>query len=279
MTFPSVTRLSVVDRPDSDHASQGGGFPPAPVVATLIIVVIVIVYLLRWRSAQQAKGDGPATEVEHPPLPRQIEPGIDARQVLARMAAAYGRLSTYRDSGLIIDNSITRPSIERTCGMFATAYRRPDALAFLVQRRDGDVCSIFHWFSIVGDQLTTRSRGTSTSGASLAEVIADSTRQSVGVTGCVLPLLRELPGLRRLDGVSDVVYEETELMWGHMCYKLTGTMGAHRVSLWIDHKRHLLRRADLQDGRFTILFTARPNSRIESDAFTKPRLMGGVSSD
>lgn len=250
----------------TDYVSQGGWYPHPAVVATVIVVGIALLYLFLRRS------HGEPSAARHTPNPQLIEPGIDAADVLARMGKAYLSLSTYKDTGLVIDNAISANSRERTCAMFSTAYRRPHALAFLIQRIVNEDASTFHWFSIDGDRVVIRSSDATKDAHPLVDAISTSIQLSSGATQCVLPLLRDLPGLTRLDDLRDVVYEGTELAWGHTCFRLRGTSSTGNVVLWIDREKHLLRMAELQDGRFTIVVTAEPNAKIDDQAFAAPSL-------
>jgi hypothetical protein len=225
-------------------------------------------------------------------------PAFDADDVLARTYAAYVALSSYADSGTVVDES--KGFQDRFA--FRTRYTKQPRNYFLDFRYTGSVYD--NGFKIDGQEQTviwmqngelqtwlSKTQAHETypeDGGRQVEALTGASNGTRGISVLVPSLIYTKAGMASVvRATEDAVAAGMETLGGHPCFKVMGferwgfpngrVTGVRPITLWIDTETHLIRKV-LEDtpkdaprgslSRRIITFHAQANPPLEASHFS-----------
>jgi len=184
-------------------------------------------------------------------LGRADEPRLgdpSPKQILDRMAKAYGDCKSYRDAGVVKTVLVLDTGNRTDEKPFTTAFVRPDQFRFQYKAKVGNrqLRSII-WSN--GNEIQTwwDTKPGIQKPKSLQLAVGGATGVSGGSAARIPGML--MPGKTKGWGgvhISDAKRIEDGKLEKTDCFRLEGQYGDNPITLWIDKKSYLVRRIDEQ---------------------------------
>lgn len=249
-------------------------FFPKPTPRGLIPLAIVLTCFSRWDPST------PSIVQQRPQPVTATGVSLSAGEVLANMAAAYARCSSYEDSGVAwvefsgwpghVSGTWFRTSFVRGGG-FRFEYEEENTESLFDRLRSpkrmviwGDNHRAQCWWTVGGlsaDTLNMEIAG--------ATGVSDGTAHTI--PRMLLPM--HITG-RSLSDLGDATLASIESIEGSPCFRIEGKYADQRLTIWVDTANYLLRRTlsrDVLEGGTevveTTVYAPRLNVEIDPAAF------------
>jgi outer membrane lipoprotein-sorting protein len=165
-----------------------------------------------------------------------------ARQILQRVAKTYARCTSYRDTGTVATIVSGGANVTQQQS-FSTAFVRPDRFRFEYSNASGpkEGCVVWRkgkkvrsWWSFTSGQTYN----------SLGMAVAGATGVSGGSAHTIPSLLMKSEiGGRLVTDLKNAKHVGDEMIGGSDCFRVDGTYVLGPMSLWVDKKLFVIRKA------------------------------------
>jgi outer membrane lipoprotein-sorting protein len=174
---------------------------------------------------------------------------LKAQDVLDRMAKTHAACKSYHDSGIVKTVFVQADGNRTVEKPFTTAFVRPDRFRFEYKEKDGNGPERRYIVWRKGKEVQTWWDGKP--GIEKPESFELALAGAAGVSGMsahtvpALLLPKEVGG-RRLTDMTEVKRIDDAKLDKVDCFRIEGKFGGYPTTLWIDHKKFLVRRIDAQ---------------------------------